>query len=105
MRRLPLVFWSASRPPGPRLLLRDFLSVAIGFARCSFGCIALISAVAFSLSTAAVIFERGTWAIERRERGPRDPEELLLGAMREEEGKVSKKHLICKPGIVLEHGE
>jgi hypothetical protein len=105
LRRLPLVFCRASRPPGPRLLLRDFLSFVVGFARGSVGSIASISAVAFSLSTPAVIFGRGTWAIERRERGPRGPAESLLGAMGTKEGvpeRRQREDVILKRGTSME---
>lgn len=68
LRRLPLEFCRASRPPGPKLLLRDFLSLPAGFALFAKGCVAPISAVAFSLSRLDVILDRGTWAMERRER-------------------------------------
>lgn len=104
LRRLPLVFCRASRPPGPKLLLRDFLSFVVCFARGSFGSIGSMS-VAFSLSTPAVIFGRGTWAIERRERGPRGPAESLLGAMGARGGvpkRRQRKDVVLKPGISME---
>lgn len=68
LRRLPLEFCRASSPPGPKLLLRDFLSLPAGFALFAKGCVAPMSAVAFSLSRLDVILDRGTWAMERRER-------------------------------------
>lgn len=58
-RRLPCELWSASSPPGPRLLLRDFLSLVAGFELLAKAW-ALSSAVEFSLSKPDVIFDRGT---------------------------------------------
>lgn len=60
LRRLPFESWSASRPPGPKLLLRDFFSFAADFAESSrvFG--APMSNVAFSLSPPVVVLVRGT---------------------------------------------
>lgn len=60
LRRLPLESWSASKPPGPKLLLRDFLSLPGSFAEPATGCEELISAMVFSLSSPVVSFERGT---------------------------------------------
>lgn len=81
LRRLPLEFCSASRPPGPKLLLRDFLSFPAVFAVLPGGWIAPMSVVEFSLSMVDVSLDRGTWAIERRDRGRTDPAESPLDAM------------------------
>ena len=45
-----------------------------------------MSVVVFSLSTPDVNLDRGTWAIERRDRGRADPAESLLDAMRQDIG-------------------
>lgn len=60
LRRLPFESWRASRPPGPKLLLRDFFSFAADLAESSrvFG--APMSRVAFSLSPAVAVLVRGT---------------------------------------------
>jgi len=67
LRLLPLETCKASRPPGPKLLLRDFLSLVIVLPVAEAPLIASKSAVAFSLSRVALLF--GTKAMERRERG------------------------------------
>jgi hypothetical protein len=59
-RRLPFEFCRASSPPGPKLLLRDFLSFIEGFELFENGWAAPISVVAFSLSKPDVILDRGT---------------------------------------------
>lgn len=60
LRRLPFEFCRASRPPGPKLLLRDFLSLVIDLLLAPYGGAAPISVVAFSLSSPDVILDRGT---------------------------------------------
>ena len=69
LRRFPLEFWRASSPPGPKLLLRDFLSLVVSFVLTSNCGTTPMSAVAFSLSSPDGILDRGAWAMERRERG------------------------------------
>lgn len=66
LRLLPFEFCSASKPPGPRLLLRDFFSLGPDLPTPEAPGIVIPSAVEFSLSAAAAAL--GTWAIERRER-------------------------------------
>ena len=59
LRRLALELWRASMPPGPRLLLRDFLSFVADLPLPPRDRANPISAVAFSLSKSEVILDRG----------------------------------------------
>lgn len=72
---LPEPFCSASKPPGPRLLLRDFLSAA-SFLDALLGILLAVTSLAgFSFSPPDPLFEAGICAIERRARMRLDPAE------------------------------